>query len=338
MSAREGVVAVIGSGSWGTAMAGLLAARCDEVALWCRDAAVAGAINATRRNPRHLVDYELPENVAATSDRACALDGAEVAVLAVPSSYLRGTCASLAGLVPGDVPLLVLTKGVEVGTNKLMLDVVADELGHRERIAVLSGPNHAEEVVRGIPSGTVIASPSRDTAEFFRDAFAAPSFRTYISRDVAGVELCAAFKNVIAIAVGLSYGLGFGDNTAAMLMTRGLAEMSRLVVKAGGQAITCMGLAGTGDLIATCTSEHSRNRRFGKMVAEGKTLDDFTQETHMVAEGALACKTIGTLAAHYGVELPITEAVRAVVWEGAEPKEIGRALADRPLTTEFYGI
>ena len=155
---------------------------------------------------------------------------------------------------------------------------------------------------------------------------------------MTGVELCAAFKNVIAIAVGLSYGLGFGDNTAAMLMTRGLAEMSRLVVKAGGQAITCMGLAGTGDLIATCTSEHSRNRRFGKMVAEGKTLDDFTQETHMVAEGALACKTIGTLAAHYGVELPITEAVRAVVWEGAEPKEIGRALADRPLTTEFYGI
>ena len=225
-----------------------------------------------------------------------------------------------------------------VGSGLLPVEVFEAELGNVARLAVLSGPNHAEEVVKGIPSATVIASQSEATATFFQDLFACESFRTYVSDDVCGVELCAAFKNVIAIAVGLSYGLGFGDNTAAMLMTRGLAEMSRLVVKAGGQAITCMGLAGTGDLIATCTSEHSRNRRFGKMVAEGKTLDDFTQETHMVAEGALACKTIGTLAAHYGVELPITEAVRAVVWEGAEPKEIGRALADRPLTTEFYGI
>lgn len=331
-------IAVIGAGSWGTALANLLAHNGHNVSLWARRSEVVTSINKDHRNPRYLTDVELHSDVVATLSHRDAVLRARAAVIVTPSNLLRGVARALADAVDQDFPVIICSKGVEEGSGMLPIEVFASEMGNPDRFAVLSGPNHAEEVVRDIPSGTVIASPSRDTAEFFRDAFAAPSFRTYISRDVAGVELCAAFKNVIAIAVGLSYGLGFGDNTAAMLMTRGLAEMSRLVVKAGGQAITCMGLAGTGDLIATCTSEHSRNRRFGKMVAEGKTLDDFTQETHMVAEGALACKTIGTLAAHYGVELPITEAVRAVVWEGAEPKEIGRALADRPLTTEFYGI
>ena len=152
------------------------------------------------------------------------------------------------------------------------------------------------------------------------------------------MELCAAFKNVIAIAVGVSYGIGFGDNTAAMLMTRGIAEMSRLVVRCGGQALTCMGLAGTGDLVATCTSEHSRNRRFGKLLAEGGTLEEFTERTHMVVEGALACRTLKTLADAYGVELPITDVVRSVVWEGADPRDVAKTLTSRPLTTEFYGL
>lgn len=152
------------------------------------------------------------------------------------------------------------------------------------------------------------------------------------------MELCAAFKNVIAIAVGVSYGLGYGDNTAAMLMTRGLAEMSRLVVRCGGQAITCMGLAGTGDLVATCTSEHSRNRRFGKLLAEGGTLEEFAAQTHMVAEGALACKTLKTLADCYDVELPITDVVRSIAWEGADPHDVAKTLTSRPLTTEFYGL
>ena len=172
----------------------------------------------------------------------------------------------------------------------------------------------------------------------FRDLFASPTFRTYTSDDVTGVELCAAFKNVIAIAVGVAYGLGYGDNTAAMLMTRGLAEMSRLTVKCGGQAITCMGLAGAGDLIATCTSEHSRNRSFGVELAQGGTLDGYRERTHMVVEGALACKTLKTLSDAYDVELPITDVVRSVVWEGADPKAAAKDLFARPLTTEFYGL
>ena len=212
------------------------------------------------------------------------------------------------------------------------------ELGNVARLAVLSGPNHAEEVVKGIPSATVIASQNEATATFFQDLFACESFRTYVSDDVCGVELCAAFKNVIAIAVGISYGIGFGDNTAALLMTRGVAEMSRLVQAIGGQAITCMGLAGMGDMIATCTSEHSRNRAFGKYVAEGRTLAQYQEDTHMVVEGALACRTIQTLSRAYRVELPITDVVRAVVWEGADAQRAARVLAGRPLKTEFYGL
>lgn len=244
----------------------------------------------------------------------------------------------MADVVDPDFPVIICSKGIEAGSGLLPVEVFAGEMGNPQRFAVLSGPNHAEEVIKGIPSGTVIASPSPDTAMFFRDLFASPTFRTYVSDDVTGVEICGAFKNIIAIAVGVSYGMGNGDNTAAMLMTRGLAEMSRLVVQAGGAALTCMGLAGTGDLIATCTSEHSRNRRFGKMVAEGKTLDDFTEQTHMVVEGAVACKSVQTLASHYEVELPIADMVRKVVWEGADPQVAAKLLVDRPLTTEFYGI
>ena len=186
-------------------------------------------------------------------------------------------------------------------------------MGNEERLAALSGPNHAEEIVHGVPAATVVASESRDRSVLPRPARSA-AFRVYTSDDVLGVELCAAFKNVIAIAVGVSYGLGYGDNTAAMLMTRGQAEMSRLVAAAGGNAMTCMGLAGTGDLIATCMSRHSRNRTFGEALARGVTVEQYEAQRHMVAEGALACKTIATLSQRYGVELPITDVVRGLVW------------------------
>lgn len=331
-------IAVIGAGSWGTALANLLAGNGHNVSLWARRLEVVSSINKEHRNPRYLSDVELHPDVVATLSHRDALLRARAAVIVTPSNLLRGTARALADAVDADFPIIICSKGVEDKSGLLPIEVFEAEMGNADRLAVLSGPNHAEEVIKSVPSGTVIASSSKPTAELFRDLFAAPHFRTYISHDVNGVELCAAFKNVIAIAVGASYGLGYGDNTAAMIMTRGLAEMSRLVVKAGGEAITCMGLAGTGDLIATCTSEHSRNRRFGKMLAEGKTLDDFTAETHMVAEGALACKTLGILSAHYGVELPITDVVRAVVWEGADPRSLASSLAERPLTTEFYGI
>ena len=331
-------IAVIGAGSWGTALAQVLAGNGHDVGLWARKPEVAAAINADHRNPRYLSDVVLSERIAASSSHEEVLEGACAAVIVTPSSIMRDVADRLAGLVAEDFPVIVCSKGVEEGSGLLPVEVFEAEMGNATRLAVLSGPNFAAEVIRGIPSGTVVASPDAGTAAFFQELFASDAFRTYASDDVIGVELCAAFKNVIAIAVGVSYGIGFGDNTAAMLMTRGIAEMSRLVVRCGGQALTCMGLAGTGDLVATCTSEHSRNRRFGKLLAEGGTLEEFTERTHMVVEGALACRTLKTLADAYGVELPITDVVRSVVWEGADPRDVAKTLTSRPLTTEFYGL
>ena len=331
-------IAVIVAGSWGTALAQVLAGNGHDVGLWARKPEVAAAINADHRNPRYLSDVVLSERIAASSSHEEVLEGACAAVIVTPSSIMRDVADRLAGLVGEDFPVIVCSKGVEEGSGLLPVEVFEAEMGNAARLAVLSGPNFAAEVIRGIPSGTVVASPDAGTAAFFQELFASDAFRTYASDDVIGVELCAAFKNVIAIAVGVSYGIGFGDNTAAMLMTRGIAEMSRLVVRCGGQALTCMGLAGTGDLVATCTSEHSRNRRFGKLLAEGGTLEEFTERTHMVVEGALACRTLKTLADAYGVELPITDVVRSVVWEGADPRDVAKTLTSRPLTTEFYGL
>ena len=331
-------IAVIGAGSWGTALAQVLAGNGHDVGLWARKPEVAAAINADHRNPRYLSDVVLSERIAASSSHEEVLEGACAAVIVTPSSIMRDVADRLAGLVAEDFPVIVCSKGVEEGSGLLPVEVFEAEMGNAARLAVLSGPNFAAEVIRGIPSGTVVASPDAGTAAFFQELFASDAFRTYASDDVIGVELCAAFKNVIAIAVGVSYGIGFGDNTAAMLMTRGIAEMSRLVVRCGGQALTCMGLAGTGDLVATCTSEHSRNRRFGKLLAEGGTLEEFTERTHRVVEGALACRTLKTLADAYGVELPITDVVRSVVWEGADPRDVAKTLTSRPLTTEFYGL
>lgn len=370
-------VAVIGAGSWGTALAQVLAGNGHEAVLWARKDEVVRGINEDHRNPRYLSDAVLHDSVSATLSQVEALKGAQAAVIVTPSKHLRETAMSLkeamrrafgaaaevaaagdmaaatdaadtasvsdiatvaAAAEVAKLPIIVCSKGVEEGSGLLPIDVLADVLGNRERFAVLSGPNHAEEVIRHVPAATVVASPSHDTALFFQDLFAAETFRTYTSEDVCGVELCAAFKNVIAIAVGLSYGMGYGDNTAALLLTRGLAEMSRLVVACGGQALTCMGLAGAGDMVATCMSQHSRNRRFGEMLAHGKTLADFTAETHMVAEGAIACKSIAGLAEKHGVELPIAQVVHDVVWDGLDASRGAQSLAARPLTTEFYGI
>lgn len=331
-------IAVIGAGSWGTALAQVVAGNGHNVGLWARNPEVVRSVNANHVNPRYLSEVELSENIVATTSYKDALLRSKAAVIVTPSNLMRGVACALAETVDADFPIIICSKGVEEGSGLLPVEVFEAEMGNASRLAVLSGPNFAAEVIRGIPTGTVIASSDEGTATFFQELFASETFRTYVSDDVCGVELCAAFKNVIAIAVGVSYGLGYGDNTAAMLMTRGLAEMSRLVVRCGGEAITCMGLAGTGDLVATCTSEHSRNRRFGKLLAEGGTLDEFTAETHMVAEGALACKTLQTLAEAYKVELPITDVVRAIAWEGADPHTVAQTLTSRPLTTEFYGL
>lgn len=331
-------VSVIGAGSWGTALAQVLALKGNNVGLWARKTSVIDSINTDHVNPRYLSDVTLSENVVATSAHRDTLLHASAAVIVTPSSLLRGVAQALSQVVDNDFPIIICSKGVEQDSGLLPIEIFESEVGNRDRLAVLSGPNHAEEVIKGIPAATVIASTSKETAEYFQNLFATETFRTYVNDDIIGVEICAAFKNIIAIAVGLSYGIGFGDNTAALLITRGLAEMSRLVKACGGDELTCMGLAGAGDMIATCMSEHSRNRRFGEFLAQGKTIEDFTAETHMVVEGAQACKTIQTLAETYKVELPITDVVRGVIWEGIEVNDAAQLLSDRPLTTEFWGM
>ncbi len=328
-------VCVIGAGSWGTAIAHLLGTKKNSVSLWARSEETAQSINTNHVNPRYLSSAHLSNNILASSSFELSLKGCEAIIVVTPSAALRETARSIAPYIASNIPLVICSKGAEEGTGLLPVDIFAQELGNIERMAVLSGPNHAEEVIQGIPSGTVVASASTETALFFQDLFASDAFRVYTSSDVKGVELCAASKNVVAISCGISYGLGFGDNTAATLMTRGLAEMGRLVESAGGSKITCMGLAGMGDLVVTCSSKHSRNRRLGEMLAEGKTLEDFNHETNMVAEGALACKTLKPLAVQGGVDMPILDAVRSILWEGADVTATVQALLHRPLRQEF---
>lgn len=329
-------IAVVGAGSWGTALAQILAESGHDVRLWARREQLARAINDSHRNPDYLSGAVLSKRIFATGDMAEALANAAAAVVVTPSKFVRATAQSMLGLVGYDVPIVLCMKGVEADTGKVPAEVFRDELGPGKPLAVLSGPNHAEEVVRGVPAATVVASDDTEVSLFFQELFSSPTFRVYSSDDVLGVELCAAFKNVIAIAVGASYGLGFGDNTAAMLMTRGQAEMGRLIAAAGGNPMTCMGLAGTGDLIATCMSRHSRNRTFGEALAAGETVEQYEARTHMVVEGAQACKTLATLSLRYDVELPITDVVRSLVWEGADPRETASLLALRSLKPEFY--
>ena len=324
-------IAVIGAGSWGTAIAQLLASNGHNVSLWARRTSVAHGINANHANPDYLTDAKLSENIVATTSYEDALAHA-------PSKLVRGVGRALSTVVDDQLPVIVCSKGVEGQTGMVPVQILEDEMGNSERLAALSGPNHAEEVVRNVPAGTVIASSNAETAAFFQEAFGNQMFRAYTSDDVLGVELCAASKNVMAIAVGVSYGLGFGDNTAAMLITRGMAEMSRLVTKAGGQPMTCMGLAGAGDLIATCMSQHSRNRRFGEALTKGCTLEQFERESHMVAEGAYACQTLKVLAERYHVEMPITDVVRGVVWEGLDLPQAAEQLFSRSLKPEFWGM
>ena len=330
-------IAVIGAGSWGTALANILGGKGCNVSLWARRPEVVEGINSEHRNPRYLSDTALSENIVATLSHRDAVQFAKAVVIVTPSRLVRGVARALDGCCDSALPVVICSKGVEAGSGMLSTEVCADEMGEPGRFAVLSGPNHAEEVVKGVPAGTVIASESPETAAFFQDLFATEAFRTYVSDDVTGVQLCAAFKNVIAIAVGMSYGMGYGDNTASLLITRGMAEMTRLIKAAGGNPLTTLGLAGTGDMIATCMSPHSRNRSFGEAFVGGETLEQYQERRHMVVEGAVACKTLKTLSDRYGVELPITDIVRSIVWEGADV-HVASELLSRPLKPEIYGL
>ncbi|HEY5540458.1 MAG TPA: NAD(P)H-dependent glycerol-3-phosphate dehydrogenase [Coriobacteriia bacterium] len=331
-------ISVIGAGSWGTAVSWLLGGKGHDVRVWSREAEIAEGVNAEHRNPVYLPDVVLNPTVFASADMEEALLGAEAVVMVTPSVGARETAQSMGPHLRSDTPVVILSKGVEGGTNMLMTEVLEDVLGTRRRIAALSGPNHAEEVSRGIPSATVVAAYEPNVGELFQDVFMTPFFRVYTNPDVVGVELCGASKNVIAIAAGMCDGLGYGDNTKATLMTRGLAEMTRLGRTLGANPMTYMGLAGMGDLIVTCTSRHSRNRGLGELIAKGGTMQEFYDKTHMVAEGAVSCITVDELGRRQGLELPITHEVRAVLYEGKPVSTAQEALLGREAKDELHGL
>lgn len=331
-------VAVIGAGSWGTAVAWLLGGKGLEVMLWAREAEIAEGINTNGRNTHFLKDVQLPPNVRSSAEMAEAVAGVDAVVVVTPSHGVRGVAEQMKPVLPEATPVINLAKGVEQGTHMRMTQVLEDVLGNRMRLAALSGPNHAEEVSKGVPSATVVAAYDEGVGRRFQEMFMARSFRVYTNPDVIGVELGGASKNVIAVAAGMSDGLGYGDNTKATLITRGLAEMSRLGAHLGANPLTYMGLAGMGDLIVTCTSRHSRNRALGEWVARGGTAESYAAETHMVAEGAGSAISIDELAQSVGLELPITQQVRAILYEGHSPSEAGVMLMGRSAADELHGM
>jgi glycerol-3-phosphate dehydrogenase (NAD(P)+) len=326
-------IAVIGAGSWGTAVAAL-AARQHPVRLWARRPELAIAINSTSENPDYLRGHRLPEGLEATNDLEEAVEGASIVALAVPS---HGFAEVLADIEVGpEVPIVSLTKGIEVETLRRMTEVVADlRPGHNpDRIGVLTGPNLATEVMAGSPTAAVVAMKNAEVATQVQAIFMGPTFRVYTNDDVVGCELAGSLKNVMAIAAGMSTGLGFGDNTRAALITRALAELTRLGVALGGAPATFSGLAGMGDLIATCTSPHSRNHRVGLELAAGKSLDEITGEMNMVAEGVKTTKAVLQLADGAGVEMPIAAQVGNVLYAGHHPRQAVLSLMTRASKSE----
>jgi glycerol-3-phosphate dehydrogenase (NAD(P)+) len=331
-------VAVFGAGSWGTAFATVLAQAGNRVSVWGRRESLCDAINSRHENPDYLPGLRLPDAITATHDPAAAADGAEAIVLAVPSQSLRGNLKDWAGVLPAAVPLVSLMKGVEVGTMKRMSEVIAELTGARpERIAVVSGPNLAREIAEGQPAAAVVACTDEGTAERLQKLCHSPTFRPYTNNDVIGCELGGATKNVIALAVGMAVGLGFGDNARASVITRGLVETARLGTALGADEHTFSGLAGLGDLVATCSSPLSRNRTFGEKLGRGMTVAEIAGATRQVAEGVKSCASISELAHHHDVEMPIAEHVTRVVAGEMTPKDMLFSLVSRSAKSERWG-
>ncbi|HSJ28504.1 MAG TPA: NAD(P)H-dependent glycerol-3-phosphate dehydrogenase [Acidimicrobiia bacterium] len=328
-------IAVIGAGSWGTTLAAL-AARTNPVVLWARRAELAEAINTTAENPDYLPGRRLPYGLRATADPAEAVAGADAVVMAVPSHGFREVLTNLAPGVGDGIPILSLTKGIEERSLQRMTEVVAAVLPEhdRRRTGVLTGPNLASEIMGGAPAAAVIGMQDEETAALLQSVLMDPTFRVYTNTDVTGCELAGALKNVMAIAAGMAKGLGFGQNTLAALITRALAEITRLGVAMGGRAETFAGLAGMGDLIATCESDASRNNRVGTWLAQGRSLDEIVSEMQMVAEGVKTVRPVLELAARHGVDMPIASQVERVLYGGAHPREAVLALMTREARSE----
>ncbi len=329
-------VCVLGAGSWGTAMAAMCAGKVPTT-LWARRADLADGIRRLARNEVYLPDVKLPPGLRATSSLAEAVAGADVVVMAVPSHGFRAVLSDAAAHIDAGVAVVSLTKGVEQVTLSRMSELIA-EVAPAHPVAVLTGPNLVGEIVAGHPTASVVAATDPALADALQRLFSTGSFRVYTNPDVVGCELGGALKNVVAIAAGVADGLGFGDNTRAALITRGVAELTRLGVALGGQPLTFGGLTGMGDLVATCTSRQSRNRWVGEQLAKGRPLAEITAGTRMVAEGVRTSAAVVELAARVGVEMPIADQVVAVLAGTTPADEVVAALMGRMMKPELHGL
>jgi glycerol-3-phosphate dehydrogenase (NAD(P)+) len=332
MSAK---VAVVGAGSWGTTVAHICAHNAPTF-LYSRRRDVAAAINATHRNPRYLPDLDLHPEIQASTVLADVVESADVVVMGVPSHGFRAMVRSASPHLPAGVPVVSLAKGLERDTNLRMTQIINQELPGRPA-GVLTGPNLAKEILAGHAAAAVIALDDLDLAERLQEAFATDLFRVYTNTDVIGCEIAGATKNVIAVASGMADGLGAGDNTRAAVITRGLAELTRLGVALGGDPATFAGLAGMGDLVATCISRLSRNRHVGEELGKGRKIAEVTDEMNQIAEGVTSAPVIVELARELGVDMPIADEVRAVIEEGRSAQDAYRGLLRRPRTAEQRG-
>ncbi len=326
-------ICIIGDGGWGTALALVLHRNGHRVRVWGPFPDYIGLVLKKRANPKFLPGVELPSGIEWTSDRAAAVSGANAVVLATPSRYFAEVVGSFAPHLPAACRVLSVTKGLDQETGRRMTEVARDLLGGRA-VAALSGPSHAEEVARGIPTAVVVACLDHAAARAWQQLFMGPAFRVYTSDDVAGVELGGALKNVIAIAAGASDGIGFGDNTKAALVTRGLAEMTRIGAALGAHPATFAGLSGMGDLVVTCASRHSRNRMVGERLGRGEKIADILKSMEQVAEGVWTCATARELAHRLKVPAPITDEVHAVIHKGKDPRKAVQDLMTREARPE----
>ena len=333
-------ICILGAGSWGTALATLLGKNEYRVVLWGREEDGVEQITTLRENRRFLPGVVVPDTVTSTTDMAQAIDGADWVVLSVPSQALRTVLQQAREFLRPDTYLINTAKGLEISTGMRMEQVTEDVLGAEiiKRYAVLSGPSHAEEVGRAIPTAVTVASRCKETAFLAQDLFMSPSFRVYTNPDVAGVELGGALKNIIALATGVAYGLGYGDNTMAALMTRAWTEIIRMGESLGGDPRTFIGLSGLGDLVVTCGSRHSRNRRAGELIGQGLSLDEALEQIGMVVEGAPTCRIVHKMALQEGIEMPITRACYQVLYENRDPREAVLYLMQRQRKNETEDI
>ena len=325
---KERKIAVLGAGSWGTALAISLERNGRKVSLWGRSSQAIDEMRSTGENKKYLPGAVIGPGVTFTDDAEEALDGAEAAVYVVPAQAFRSCLEDTLAYLPAGIPLINCAKGIERGTH-LCISQIAEQISPDLRFAVLSGPSHAEEVAKGLPTTLIAASRDGETASYVQDLFMSDSMRVYTSFDVIGTELGGALKNIIALGAGISDGMGYGDNAKAALMTRGLTEMARLGVEMGADRSTFMGLSGVGDLIVTCTSMHSRNRRCGIMIGEGMDPQEATEKVGMVVEGMYTAEAAYELAAAHGVEMPITEQLYRVIRRDVTAAEAVRILMGR---------